>query len=108
MRDTATIISSQRYREEAIVDAKIAASDYVCTVSPIIEIDGESYRVMIDGHHSHSAAVRAGVDPVYVEADEQTSDVVSLLASGDVDGALDAWWIDDDWYDINTGETIWA
>jgi len=100
-----TIISSQRYTDDATVEAKRAARDYVVTIGKPIEVDGETYRVVIDGHHSMAAAIADGVDPVYVVASAIDCDREAI---DDVDDYLDAHYIDDDWYDVATGVCVWA
>jgi len=99
-------ISSQRHLDDATVEAKRAAKDYNVTVSPVFEIDGDQMRVIIDGHHSYAAAIADGVDPIYTEATEQDDDRVAILNRGDIDGYLEASWLDSDYYDAETGRDI--
>lgn len=98
-------ISSQKYRDEDIVEQKRRANDYVVTVSPEFEIDGNLYAVVIDGHHSHEAAKIDGVEPEYKTATAQNSDRIQILLDGDIDGFLEVEYQGDDWYNINTGRT---
>ena len=105
MKITSTIISSQRYIDEKIVEAKRAACDYAITIGKEIEIDGETYRVIIDGHHSLAAAHADGVAPQIVEASVSDCDREAIEDVGDY---LESHWIDSDWYNIKTGEEIWA
>ena len=99
------IISSQRHIDDASVETKRKDRDYTVTIGKAIEIDGETYRVVIDGHHSLAAARADGVDPVMVEASVTDCDREAI---DDVDDYLESHWIDSDWYDIETGETVWA
>lgn len=59
------VITAQTYLDDAIVDAKIDASDYDVD---IIEIKHEDvwFAVVVNGNHSLEAAKRAGVVPVFV------------------------------------------
>jgi hypothetical protein len=100
-----TIISSQRYLDEEIVQAKRDAGDYVVTVSPWFEVCGEMVRVLIDGHHRHAAAIADGVEPIFV-TEGRENDTVCLLLDGDVDAFLEQQYNDSDWYDISTGRTF--
>ena len=100
-------ISSQHYLDDATVADKRAARDYVVSVSPVFEHDGEALRVVLDGHHSLAAAKADGVEPAYVEADAQTNDRVSLLARGEIEDFLAASTMDGDWYNIETGAYPW-
>lgn len=101
-----TLISSQRHLDPARVDAKRVARDYAVLVSPTITIDGESYRVVIDGHHALAAARADGVEAEITEATVQHTDKLALLP--DVEAYLEASWIDADWYDVETGLTVWV
>ena len=105
MPTTQIVISSQRHKDDAIVEAKRAVLDYTVTIGKAIEIDGETYRVLIDGHHSLAAACADGVAPMMVDASVSECDREAI---DDVDDYLESHWIDSDWYDIETGETVWA
>ena len=101
----ATIISSQRYLDDEIVKAKIAARDFVVKLSPEFIVDGETYQTVIDGHHSYAAAIEAGVSPVFIIASERDDDRICLLDSS-VDDYLEASYVDSDWYEIATGRVV--
>lgn len=71
----AYLITNQSYLSEEIVCAKLAAQDFTVQLSPeFVTPAGQRYRVVIDGHHSLAAATRAGVCPVFVEANYAESD----------------------------------
>lgn len=97
------LISSQRYLDQDLVDAKCAAEDFVVTYYDL----SDEYRVVIDGHHSLAAARQAGVDPQYVSAG------AALVAEYDytvgevgVEGWLEQHYHDSDWYDVATGHSV--
>lgn len=100
-------ISSQRYIDEEIVAAKIDAEDFEVMVSPIFVVDGEAFRVVLDGHHSLEAARQAGVSPIYAEYTATEHDAIGLLESGDVETFLEAVHMGDDYYDVETGHSVW-
>jgi hypothetical protein len=100
-------ISSQRYTDEEIVAAKIAAEDFDVTVSPEFTIEGVAVRVVLDGHHSLAAAKTAGVAPIYSTADATQHDAVALIARGDFEGFLQVTHMGDDYYDVDTLECVW-
>ena len=100
-------ISSQRYIDAEIVSAKIAAKDFEVGVSPSFEVDGEAFRVVLDGHHSLEAARQAGVSPTYTEYTATDHDAICLLDSGDIETFLEAVHFGDDYYDVETGITVW-
>lgn len=99
-------ISSQRYLDDSIVQAKREARDYVVTISPEFEVDGVVMQAVLDGHHSLAAAKADGVAPLYVEATVHEDDRIALLDHS-VDAYLEVCYTDSDWYDIATGEAIW-
>lgn len=103
----ARIISSQHYLNDQTVEDKRAVSDYEVMLSPVFEIDGEAFQVVIDGHHSLAAAKADGVEPVYYEATIQDSDRVALIVRGEIEDFLAASHMDGDWYDISTGRAVW-
>lgn len=100
-------ISSQRYIDEEIVAAKIAAEDFEVMVSPAFEVEGETFRVVLDGHHSLEAARQAGVSPDYTEYTATEHDAIGLLNAGAVEAFLEAVHMGDDYYDVETGHSAW-
>lgn len=99
-------ISAQRYLDDAIVTAKRESADYTVMVSPVFAIDGQDYRVVLDGHHSLAAAKVDGVEPEFVEQDVSDNDTLALLERGEIEDFLAIHRIDSDYYDIATGEDI--
>lgn len=101
------IISSQRYIDDDIVEAKRIARDYVVVISPAFAIEPwGDVQVVVDGHHSLAAARLDGVEPDYVEATIQMADVVGLIEAGRLEDYLEATRIDSDYYDIATGQDL--
>jgi len=102
------IISSQRYLEDEIIKEKIESEDFEVLVSPKFDIDGETYQVIIDGHHSYHAAIKTGNTPIYTVASCQDSDNVAILEyDNDPERFLETAYIDSDYYDIETDIDIW-
>ncbi|WP_372374198.1 hypothetical protein ACDI10_09785 [Vreelandella venusta] len=100
-------ISSQRYIDEDIVEAKQGAADYEVFVSPSFEVDGLVLRVVLDGHHSLAAALENDEEPVFTEYDSTEHDAICLLEAGDVEGFLQVTHMGDDYYNIETGKDVW-
>jgi hypothetical protein len=100
-------ISSQEYLNDEVVEQKRADKDYMVSVSPVFAVDGEEYRVVVDGHHSLAAALADGVDPEYHEVTEQEDDRICLLSDGRIEEFLETEWIDSNWHDVFTGREIW-
>lgn len=100
-------ISSQHHRDQNIVAEKLASGDYKVSVSPVFEFGGETIRVVLDGHHSLEAAKLAGVSPEFVELSASDSDKIALLDAGQYEDFLEITWMDGDWYDVETGKSVW-
>ena len=94
------LISSQKYNNQEIVDAKIAAGDFTVTLSASFELDGVEYAIVLDGHHRMEAARQMGVEPVYHT--DTKSEISVLIQDGEIEAALEAAWLDSDWYDIES------
>lgn len=101
--DTMRIISGQRYRDQDRVDQKIAAEDFVVTITPEFEFEGDVYSIVINGHHAHEAAIQSGQEPIF----EISDDIEIEAIVKNVDDALEMYQIDSDYYDITTGNLIW-
>lgn len=77
--DGVKLISNQRYIDPAIVAQKVADRDFEVQVTPVFTgTDGQRYRIVIDGHHSLTAAKVSGVAPVFVEGDFTSGDYGTL------------------------------
>lgn len=95
-----TIISSQHYINEAIVEEKKAELDGVTEITILCadagEIDGEEYAVQIDGHHTLAAARELGIAVKF----EIVDDCEGLTG----EDLLDARYMDGDWYNVETSD----
>ena len=100
----ATIISSQSYIDDDIVDTKIANNDYIVYLSPVFTVEEEDYQVIMDGHHSYHASIKSGNAPVFVVQSAQDNDRIALIDN--VDLFLEACYLDTDWYDVATGKRV--
>lgn len=94
-------ISSQRYRNPEIVEEKRAARDYEVSFVEV-EVDGEEFRVVVDGHHSHAAALADGVEPVWVRNDALQQEADRMGA----EAFLTAHHEGDDYHDVATGYPV--
>lgn len=100
-----TLITSQDFIDADVVAAKIKDGDFTVQVSPEFEINGETFRVILDGHHSFAAAIEAGVDSDIVEMSETDDDRVALI--NDPEAFLAACWMDGEYRNAKTGAAIW-
>lgn len=102
------IISSQRFTDENIVAEKIENEDFEVMLSPEFVIDGETFQVVLDGHHSFAAAKAVGITPDFWTADGGDHDAISILENcGETEDFLLATHMGDDYYNIETGLNIW-
>lgn len=100
------IISSQRYIDDEIVEAKRIAKDYTVSLSPAFDLFGDRCQLILDGHHSLVAARLDGVEPEYRDLTESQDDNIGLLTAGKLDDFLTMTRIDSDLYDIETGHDL--
>jgi hypothetical protein len=103
----AQVISSQEFLDEDIVQRKIDDGDFDVTVSPEFDVDGDKYRVILDGHHSLAAAKESGNKPNFKEASSRDDDKVALLEDGNIEAFLETAYVDSDYRNIGTGQGIW-
>lgn len=104
-------ISSQRHIDDAIVAEKIDSEDFEVMVSPAFEVNGNQYRVVLDGHHSLAAAKQVGAEPVFFEATATDHDAVALLIGapergGSPEAFLEAVYNECDYYDVDTEQDV--
>lgn len=63
--DGAKLITHQKFLDDAIVRQKLDNADFEVFVTPAFDIGGKQYRMIMDGHHSLAAAMRARVHPFF-------------------------------------------
>ncbi len=102
-----TLISSQRYLDDDIIDDKVTSGDFEVLISPEFVVDGGTYCVVLDGHHSLAAAKQVGVEPTFITADCTDHDAVWLLMEEQVEDFLLVTHMGDQYYNIATGKNIW-
>ncbi|HYE51825.1 MAG TPA: hypothetical protein VEB20_19685 [Azospirillaceae bacterium] len=101
------IITSQHFLSDEIVEAKSAARDFRVLVSPVFQVEGEEFRVILDGNHSFAAALAAGVEPELVEATATDHDAIGHLTSGNVERFLEEMADDLGYIDAATRHFVW-
>jgi hypothetical protein len=102
-----TIITSQEHLDDATVAEKRAARDYECLVSPEFDVDGETYQVLLDGHHRFAAAMADGAEPELIVATAQQHDAVTMLLEGRIEEFLQAVHHGHDYRDAKSGRFVW-
>src|ERR1700744_2461926 len=103
MFDLTNIITSQDFLDAGTVAGKISAGDFGILVSPEYELDGVTFRILLDGHHSLAAAIEAGEEPDVTEASTRDHDAIGLP----VEQVLDATWAGADYRYVTTGALVW-
>lgn len=98
-------ISSQRFLDPETIDEKLEGDNFEVTLSPAFDVDGETYQVVLDGHHRLAAATLLGIDPEYVV--DSGSCVCALLDEGLVEDFLESTYIDAPYYNIYTLKAVW-
>lgn len=96
------VISSQRYLDDDVVKSKRLSMDYTVTVVDVV-IDGNDYRVIVDGHHSLAAAKLDNVAPVIEVSDYNYQSEIDYMG---IDTFMLQHYIDSDWYDVSTGRGV--
>lgn len=101
----AQLISSQDYLDDDTVLEKSSYGDYAVQISPEFEVDGEKFRVIVDGHHSLAAAIADGKTPEFEEQSSQDNDHIAALERGNVDDFLEQVHMCNDWRNRITGKS---
>jgi hypothetical protein len=101
------LITSQSYIDDNIVAAKIAEADYAVQVSPEIEYEGETFRVVLDDLNSLAAALDQGVAPELIELTGREHDAICLLDSGDIPAFFAAVQDGGEWHYALTDKPVW-
>lgn len=99
------VISSQRYIDYKLVEAKIEElKDYDYITLPIIDaetqdLDGNDLFILTDGHHWKEAAEELGIEIRYEEVPNDHNLTGEEL--------LNECYGDSDWYYIENGNLVW-
>ena len=100
------LISSQRFLSPEIVQRK--AEQFRVFVVRTLDIDlrGQNYRVLLDGHHNLAAARLAGVSPTWKGPSRKTLKVIEQMGSEAFARMLINNLTDSDWYDVASGQVV--
>lgn len=97
-------ITSQLERIEDIVTEKQANEDYEVSFVEVTMSDGETIRLVIDGHHSHEAAKRDGAEVEWLDVTDKFASEIKHLGGN---GFCDAHNCGEGWWEIETGRAAW-
>jgi uncharacterized ParB-like nuclease family protein len=98
----ANLISSQRFLDENTVEQKQADEDYTVQYA-LVEVEGQEYMVVVDGHHSLEASKRDGAEPDLEECELETFS----FAERNPDDFLIQHHHGDDYYYCANGKLVW-
>ena len=93
------VISSQRYvNDEIVAEKKIELSGRKSVALPIFEVGIDDLYILADGHHRFEAAKQLGI-----KVEFEVIDHAEKLSG---EALLENEWMDDDYYDIQTGKIV--
>lgn len=103
-----TVISSQRFRDEEIVERKIEElkdSNTTIIKVPVVnayiqDLEGNDLYIMIDHHHTHEAAKTLGIEIEFEEVPDETS-YCKDIEDKNGEAICAAHFMDSNWYYIN-------
>lgn len=106
-----TIISSQRYRDDEIIEQKIEeleAAGIKKITAPVVkaymkDLDGNDLYILTDKHHTISAAIALGIAIEFEEVEDELS-YYADIENQNGEGICEAHWMDSNWYYIDTDE----
>jgi len=96
-------ITSQLERIDGIVREKQEVKDYEVQIVTVT-VDEEEIRLVIDGHHSHEAAIRDGAEINWVDVTDSYAAEIDHLGGN---GFCDAHNCGEGWWDLETGQSAW-
>lgn len=100
------LISSQRFLNPSLV-ARKALSFKVFVVSTVeIELRGQMYRILADGHHNLAASKLAGVEPTWRGPSRKLQRVMRSMSAAEFAHFLINNLTDSDWYFVDTGKVV--
>ena len=108
MTTTMTIISSQKYRDYEIVEAKkemLEASNTEFVIIPVVNAHGKDFDdndlyIIVDHHHTMTAAHELGIEIRFEEV-EDTISYYQDIENDNMDGILEAHKMDSSYYYID-------
>jgi len=106
-----TIISSQRFRDDEIVEQKaeeLKKNGTTNVIAPVVRAfmqddDGNELYILVDKHHTISAAIALGIDVEFEEVEDDLS-YYKDIEEQNGDAICEAHWMDSNWYYIDLDE----
>lgn len=100
------LISSQRYLDPKTVLRKAAGFKVFIVRILELEMRGQRYRLLIDGHHNLAAARMIGVEPTWKGPPTKFERVRRRMSPTEFENFMVNNLTDSDWYFIETGEVV--
>lgn len=103
-----TVISSQRFRNDEIIEEKIenlmASKENTITI-PVVraytkDLEGNELFIMVDKHHTLEAARELGLDVEFEEIEDELA-YYEDIEEQNGEAICEAHWMDSNWYYIN-------
>ena len=102
-----TVISSQRFRDEEIVENKVEElknSNTTTITIPVVnayiqDLEGNDLYIMIDNHHTFEAAKTLGIEIEFKEVEDETS-YYKDIEDKNGEAICEAHYMDSNWYYI--------
>ena len=106
-----TIISSQRFLDDEIVERKIEElqnCNATSIIVPVInayftDLDGNDLFVITDKHHTLAAARELGLEVMFEEVEDEIS-CDSDIKNHNGEAILESWFMDSNWYYIHNDD----
>lgn len=103
---TAPLISSQRHLDLRLVERKACTFRKFVVSTLETKLRGNTYRVLLDGHHNLAAAKLAGVEPTWRGPSNKMRRIMAGMSSADFERMLINNLTDSDWYFVDTGAVV--
>ena len=106
MTEAIPLISCQRHLDLAKVGHKATTFQVFVVRVVQIELRGETYRVLTDGHHNLAAARLVGVEPTWRGPSRKLQRIMNELGSARFAAILINNLTDSDWYYVHSGQVV--
>lgn len=102
------IITSQMFRDDAIIEKKkneLISYGATSVTLPVVPVYIDDLYILVDGHHTYSAAKELGIDVIFDVVDDEKS-YYKDLEDENSEGILDAHYMDGDWRYLDTNKLV--
>ena len=100
------LISSQRYLNRDVVGRKAAKFKVFVVRTVSVELRGNIYRILLDGHHNLAAARLIGARPTWKGPPPKFERIMKRMSAEDFAAFMINNLTDSDWYFHDTGQVV--